>query len=350
MSQLVMPDPSSTAMFECPLCTGLSRQPKIAMCCQKVFCGQCFDRWLRNSNSCPSCQAAVVLRDGSTGGCTESSVRKLDRTSTGVQAVLWRVYGSIRIRCTHEQCSWTGNIFKYPDHLAACAFEAGASTFQLPQRQQAAPLAPEAVGASVSPTGLVAASTAASTACPVAPAVATDAATACICGGGAKVAEEQAIAYRAAEEMISEDTETSYDVVQAFTPSGPNQLSLVIGDRVSQTQATPHGWSYGVRLTPGQGPSEGWFPSVSIREIQQEPPRPVQAPPPSSPPAGSTQVSRDYTAADPSQLTVKEGELVHIKNRDPSGWTLISRAQPTTVPGVKREGWVPDWLLRPETM
>ena len=31
------------------------------------------------------------------------------------------------------------------------------------------------------------------------------------------------------------------------------------------------------------------------------------------------QVERDYAAGDSAQLTVKEGELVYIKQKDPSG-------------------------------
>eukprot|EP00435_Cladocopium_sp_Y103_P043622 s1741_g12.t1 len=43
-------------------------------------------------------------------------------------------------------------------------------------------------------------------------------------------------------------------------------------------------------------------------------------------------VERDFTAPDSSQLSVKEGEHVFVKQRDPSGWTWVAR--------------VPDWLLQ----
>ena len=56
----------------------------------------------------------------------------------------------------------------------------------------------------------------------------------------------------------------------------------------------------------------------------------------------------DYDAADPAQLSVKEGERVYVVERDPcgpekrkigqsvrSGWTLVKRRNPLG----KREGW-----------
>lgn len=124
-----------------------------------------------------------------------------------------------------------------------------------------------------------------------------------------------------------------------------SQLTLRVGDRVSVQQVAAHGWVYGHRLSPGQGGSrEGWFPSFCLPE--HRPPRPAQSPPPMSPPAGSTQVARDYEASDPAQLSVKEGELVYVRQRDQSGWTFVVRV--STQGTGKREGWVPDWLLQPE--
>merc|ERR1712151_149681 len=87
------------------------------MCCQKVFCGACLDQWLQSSVTCSQCQAQLIDRDGSTGGCSEQRVKKLDRNAGGVQAVLWRVYGNLRIKCAHD-CAWTGNILMYSEHLA----------------------------------------------------------------------------------------------------------------------------------------------------------------------------------------------------------------------------------------
>jgi len=122
LEQLVNID-GSTSMFECPLCHGVAWQPKVTMCCQKVFCGMCLDHWLLSSMACPQCHVPVVDRDGSTGGCSEQRVKKLDRTSSGVQAVLWRVYGNLRITCTHN-CGWNGNLLTYSEHLASCPMEA----------------------------------------------------------------------------------------------------------------------------------------------------------------------------------------------------------------------------------
>lgn len=107
-------------------------------------------------------------------------------------------------------------------------------------------------------------------------------------------------------------------------------------------QVAAHGWVYGRLNLPGQGSKVGWFPSFCLPE--QRPPPPQQSPPPMSPPAGSTQVTRDYEASDPAQLSVKESELVYVRQRDSSGWTFVVKV--TTQGTGKREGWVPDWLLQ----
>ena len=55
---------------------------------------------------------------------------------------------------------------------------------------------------------------------------------------------------------------------------------------------------------------------------------------------------RDYEASDPAQLSVREGELVYVRQRDQSGWTFAVKVN--THWARKREGWVPDWLLQAE--
>jgi len=118
-----------------------------------------------------------------------------------------------------------------------------------------------------------------------------------------------------------------------------------VGDRVLVQQVAAHGWIYGQKLTPAAGGvTEGWFPSFCLPE--QRPPKPQQSPPPSAPPAGSTQVVKDYEASDPAQLSLKEGELVYVRQRDHSGWTFVVRVN--TQGEGKREGWVPNWLLQAE--
>ena len=121
IGQLVSTD-GSTSMFECPLCNGVSWNPKVTMCCQKVFCGRCLDSLLQTQTTCPQCHTSLVDSDGGTGGCNDQWVKKLDRNSTGVQAVLWRVYGNLRVRCEHD-CGWTGNIQSYSEHMASCRLE-----------------------------------------------------------------------------------------------------------------------------------------------------------------------------------------------------------------------------------
>jgi len=121
MDQMVSTD-GSMSMFECSLCSGVAWQPKVVMCCQKVFCGDCLDEFLLSSTACPQCHAAIVVRDGSTGSCTDQRVKKLERAASGVQGVLWRVYAGIGVRCVHN-CSWTGSILSYSEHLESCSFE-----------------------------------------------------------------------------------------------------------------------------------------------------------------------------------------------------------------------------------
>ena len=54
-----------------------------------------------------------------------------------------------------------------------------------------------------------------------------------------------------------------------------------------------------------------------MAQPEQSPPE--QSPPPSSPPSRSVKVERDYDAPDSTQLSVKEGEFVYVKQRDPLG-------------------------------
>lgn len=308
MNQLSNTD-GSASMFECPLCTGVAWLPKVTMCCQKVFCGNCLDNLMHSSSGCPHCHTSLVVSDGSTGGCSDQRVKRLDRTSTGVQAVLWRVYGNLRIQCVHE-CGWSGNIQSYVEHLSACRIEQSrivhtpASHRQPPQ----APLRPAQAPKQVAgPPPIAAAPDHVDGVPPVGP----------------------------------------VEVVWEHLATDDSQLTLKVGDRVQVKQHAAHGWVYGHRQQGSQGgPREGWFPSFCLPEHKPTP-KPRQSPPPSSPPAGSTQVAKDYEASDPAQLSVKEGELVYVRQRDTSGWTFVVRVSPQGT--VKREGWVPDWLLQAES-
>jgi len=294
-------------MFECPLCNGVAWQPKVTMCCQKVFCGHCLDSLLLNSTACPQCHTSLVVSDGSTGGCSEQRVKKLDRNSTGVQAVLWRVYGNLRVHCENE-CGWIGNILSYSEHQQRCrlgASQAPSVVDSVLPAQARLDKPPRQVG------GL-----------PVRP-----------------------VSCEAAVVGTPDDMSGNCVVVWEHRATDDTQLTLRVGDRVSVQQVAAHGWVYGKRIAGSQGgPHEGWFPSFCLPE--RRPPRPQQSPPPSAPPAGSTRVVRDYEASDPAQLSVREGELVYVRQRDQSGWTFVVRVN-TQCTG-KREGWVPDWLLQGE--
>lgn len=285
MEQLVTSD-TSTSMFECPLCHGLACQPKVTMCCSKVFCGVCLDQWLQSSTSCPCC-SKILFEDGSTGGCSEQRVKKLDRNSSGVQAVLWRVYGNLRINCTRD-CGWSGNLLAYNEHLASCRMEASRSAKHPGCKIVAPPPVPDAPR----------------DAAPASP-------------------DEVSVVW----EHIATDS---------------SQMSLRVGDRVKVQQQAAHGWVYGRRLSQGSSNIEGWFPSFCLPE--NRPPKPVASPPPMAPPEQTTKVGRDYTASDSNQLSLAKGELVKVRQRDQSGWTFVVRV--TTQGTSKREGWVPDWLLQ----
>lgn len=316
MRQLVSTD-GNTGMFKCSLCSGVARYPKVTMCCQKVFCGPCLDRWLQTSMATPCCHTSMIALDGSTGGCSEQRVKKLDRNSAGVQAVLWRVYGNLRLRCANHGCPWTGDIFSYEEHYNICsnsskALEPGGkkqpqgSRPQQPRSGQyqnsAPPKQPKATSSAGGP-----------------PAEASSASDAVIGG--------------------------SYAVVWEHNATDASQLSLRVGDNVLVEHVAAHGWVYGRLNMPGQASKVGWFPSFCLPE--QRPPPPQQSPPPMSPPAGSTTAMRDYEASDPAQISVKENELVYVRQRDTSGWTFVVRV--STQGSGKREGWVPDWLLKHES-
>merc|ERR1719401_2998614 len=180
------------------------------MCCQKVFCGSCLDRWLQTSINCSQCQAQLIDRDGSTGGCGEQRVKKLDRNAGGVQAVLWRVYGNLRIKCAHD-CAWTGNIQMYAEHLTNChaATVRAAVPQALPQQVDSAAL------------------------------------------------------------ELPDGVNKTCSVVWEHRATDASQLSLRVGDCVRVRQVTDHGWVYG-RLMDGSpvdgGANEGWFPSFCLSE------------------------------------------------------------------------------------
>lgn len=308
MDQLVNTD-ANTMMFKCMLCECVAWRPRVTMCCQKVFCGPCLENWLQSSSNCPQCHVSIMSGDGSTGGCGEQRIERLDQHSQGVQAVLWRVYGNLRVRCEHERtgCDWCGDMFSYEQHRRACRKTCrdpvGVDLLSLLQPQSAT--SKSTMGASqpsvvaLKPSGQPAQSTELSG----------------VIGG-------------------------TYAVVRSHQAGDASQLSLRSGDRVLVQQVAAHGWVFGRRLE-GEGNLEGWFPSFCLPEQRSPPPQ--QSPPPRPPPAGSTQVTRDYEACDPVQLSVKEGELVHVRQRDQSGWTFVVRVN---LQGTKREGWVPDWLLQ----
>jgi len=309
MGQLVSTD-GNTNMFKCLLCNSIAWHPKITMCCQRVFCGPCLDQWLQTSAACPQCQAQVLVGDGSTGGCGEQRVKRLDQHSTGVQAVLWRVYGNLRVRCAHS-CGWSGDVFSYEQHVKGC--RAGMAspkevsslvTMKQSSKQQPVRQQPQQQQQ--------------------------------------QQPHQQQQPQQQKSSELSDFIGGSHVIVRAHTAGDDTQLTLQCGDIVSVQQVAAHGWVYGRRTSSGSGRSEGWFPSFCLPE--QRPPPPQQSPPPMSPPAGSTKVMRDYEASDPAQLSVKEGELVYVRQRDQSGWTFVLRV--STQGTGKREGWVPDWLLR----
>ncbi|CAJ1457332.1 unnamed protein product, partial [Effrenium voratum] len=284
LSQVVARD-GTTSMFECLLCRGLAWEPQVVMCCQKVFCGGCLDDFLSTGSSCPSCQASLVVRDGSTGGCTEQTVKRLEKTAEGVKGVAWRVYTNINVRCG-KSCTWYGNILAYSDHMNSCQVGQEGILDDVTQRAHASG--------------------------------------------------------QDSQSQVQDDMRGIHVVAGGHSSSDPNQLNLRVGDKVNVQQVAGHGWAFGI-LISGQSGSQGWFPTHCLLPQRQHSP-PEQSPPPSAPPSSSVKVERDYTASDSAQLSVKEGELVYVKQKDQTGWTWVARVNPQVI--GQREGWVPDWLLQ----
>mmetsp|Transcript_38719 Transcript_38719/g.111180 ORF Transcript_38719/g.111180 Transcript_38719/m.111180 type:complete len:567 (-) Transcript_38719:109-1809(-) len=285
MEQLIGTD-GQNVLFKCGFCDSIARRPKMTTCCQPIYCGPCLDHWLQTSDKCPHCKNPAVVGDGSTGGCAEQHVKRLDHNSIGVQAMLFRVYSNLKIRCGRS-CGWTGDMFSYEHHIKDC------------------PLAPQPM-ATPSARGVA---------------------------GAALPATKSG--------DMSDVIGGTFTVAREHQATDDSQLSLTVGEQVTIQEVAAHGWVYGHRKMPalGRQPS-GWFPNFCLPE--ERPPPPVQTPPPTmSPPA---RISRDYDASDQTQLSVKEGDLVHVKQSHNSGWTFVVRVN-APVAGT-REGWVPEWALQ----
>jgi hypothetical protein len=215
------------------------------------------------------------------------------------------------LRCANSGCMWTGDIFSYEEHCSVCSYDPANVQGKRPSQGNR----PQQPRSGQWPNGQP-----------------------------PKQAKAPASATSQQPSDLADAVGGSFAVVWKHAATDASQLSLEVGDRVLVEQVAAHGWVYGRVNVPGQAPRVGWFPSFCLPE--QRPPPPAQSPPPASPPAGSTQVTRDYEASDPAQLSVKENELVYVRQRDQSGWTFVVRV--STQGNGKREGWVPDWLLQPQ--
>lgn len=155
-----------------------------------------------------------------------------------------------------------------------------------------------------------------------------------------KALQSTQVAQCSQSNKVQSDFHGKHTVSCGHVASDSNQLSLNVGEEVVVQQVAAHGWAFGQLLSERR---QGWFPTHCLMAQHQHAP-PEQSPPPSAPPSSSVKVERDYAASDSAQLSVKEGELVYVKQKDPSGWTWVARVNPQVI--GQREGWVPDWLLQ----
>jgi len=325
------------------------------------------DTSLQSSNTCPSCKLPAVDADGSTGGCgEEQQFRPIDHHSAGLQGVLWRVYSNLRVRCGKHPCEWVGDFKAYEQHVRECKHHWGIASqanhhssmaHHEPSRAKVRCLdiamLTDRFKVSVSSESLVR-------------------------DVGAKLREMGKVESVMAASFFREDGHRVEDdwpvnvleegtvlccvckasnhaevvgrdhlVAREHQASDDSQLSLQIGDKVTVQKESGHGWVYGSKVAPdgrtGQ-PLSGWFPAFCLPE--DRPPPPVQTPPPMAPPKGSRRIARDYEASDAAQLTVKEKELVIVRQREASGWTFVVRTG--TQGAGQREGWIPEWCLGPQ--
>eukprot|EP00403_Amphidinium_massartii_P002901 CAMPEP_0178371076 /NCGR_PEP_ID=MMETSP0689_2-20121128/637_1 /TAXON_ID=160604 /ORGANISM="Amphidinium massartii, Strain CS-259" /LENGTH=1737 /DNA_ID=CAMNT_0019990929 /DNA_START=15 /DNA_END=5229 /DNA_ORIENTATION=- len=260
--QLLNPEADANNVFKCLLCNGVVWLPKLTTCCNKVFCTSCLDEWLLCNNFCPKCPTPLAVRDGSTGSCGEQRVRKIDRNATGVHAVLWRVYGSLKVRCQRADCGWTGQIANYEEHMVACTREHGAQPFTAqvqdkpdlrslisggypPVQPRMSPNSPSMQQYQQQPPAK--ASAAAQSVQSQQPRVST-------AGAAAEAAPAAALASSRSNEELRVAS-------RLFEGADSSQLTLQQGEQVYVRNRDPTGWTFVVKVTTAPGsPSEGWVP------------------------------------------------------------------------------------------
>lgn len=68
----------------CFICREELTDPVLEPCCQNLFCGECLFTWLKRKNSCPTCRAAIKLKDLIYVDTNEKHHREVTDTKTNL--------------------------------------------------------------------------------------------------------------------------------------------------------------------------------------------------------------------------------------------------------------------------
>ena len=99
--------------FFCSICTELATDPCVTRCCANMFCTECMSQLMGGPSAakvepmCPSCREPLA----------GDTIKELCNSD---DALLWRIYGHIRVRCLKRDCFWEGELSDMKEHDAQC--------------------------------------------------------------------------------------------------------------------------------------------------------------------------------------------------------------------------------------